>query len=178
MLVEPVVLADGTTAERSPGYRIGEPDGLRVLTAGGLDADADQRCQMARYPDARLDVVVLVRGGSCPVETVQRRVARALLDLVETDEFDVPLGADERAAFVGEYQMISSPVEVMPGEDAGLVLRWMGDETFELRYRGAATFDVPAEPGVSVRFAEFDGVRYDTVELQRDEQVSIARRVE
>lgn len=167
--VEPAELTDGSRAAHARGVSLTALDDLPRQNAGG--GMAGQRVHLAYYPTMDTTIAVLASGADAPVEALERSAARLLFDLELTTVEDLPLGAAERALYLGEYYAACTSfgiteagehlVLVMPSgerfallhqEDGGFVAR--EDEDLHLVFElddGRALALVLTRRGVSLR---------------------------
>jgi len=78
-MTTPATLNDGTRTTYGYGMVIGELDGHPMLSHGG--AINGFRSQLSFYPADDLIVAVLCNNGGAPIESIERQVSRALLEL-------------------------------------------------------------------------------------------------
>lgn len=106
---------------------------------------------MAYYPDADLSIAVLVNTNTPKAETVQDAVARGALGMDRVVPTDLPLTAEQRAQYVGTYDL--GPVEVRVFEDGErLILQPVGQAPARLLSQGEDVFLAEAGGGVRIEF--------------------------
>ena len=102
------VLNNGTPTGYGYGMTLGTYRGLRAVGHGG--ADAGYRAQVERYPERGIAVVVLCNASNAGPNVLLRRTADVLLGssapppVAAIDTVPRPVGAEERARWVGTYR--------------------------------------------------------------------------
>jgi D-alanyl-D-alanine carboxypeptidase len=115
-MTTPVRLADGREADYGYAMSLVRPDGVPRSGHGGYGAGF--AAQAAYYPEAELTVVVMANRFTL-AEKLERKLARRLLGLREPAVVELPLAAEQRARFVGEYDVgiHGMPVSVVERDD-------------------------------------------------------------
>jgi D-alanyl-D-alanine carboxypeptidase len=137
-MIAPARLANGSHADYGFGLslvrleaqpRVGHNGAMR-----GFSATA------AYYPDAEMTVVVLANRGDVRTESIERPIARRLLDLPEPVYREQPLSAEQRRRYIGSYDIGVFDVQVverdgrlwieMPRPGPTTALTYLGEEEF------------------------------------------------
>jgi len=131
--------------------------------------------QLARYPDDGLGVAVLVNTTSAEVGAAEEAVARAALGMPRPVKADQPLGAEERARYVGTYDLGRIRFRVFE-QDGHLMAEPTGQRVVRLVYQGGDAFrpDLPADILIEFRV---EGGRATSLTLHQGGQVVEAPRV-
>ena len=104
---------------------------------------------MAYYPEDGLSVAVLVNTNTPKAEVVQHAVARAALGMERLVPTNLPLTAEDRAQYVGTYDL--GPIQLRVFEDGErLLLQPSGQATVLLLFQGDGVF--LADVGRPARF--------------------------
>jgi D-alanyl-D-alanine carboxypeptidase len=112
----------------------------------------EHHTRIAYYPDEGLSVAVVVNTNTPKVEAVQQAVARAALGMERLVPTDLPLTSEERAQYVGIYDL--GPIQVRVFEDADrLILQPSGQTAARLLFQGEGIFlaDVGRETRIEFR---------------------------
>jgi hypothetical protein len=96
----PLVLVLLPAAVRTPARQAGELDSTAERAA---HAQAGQRVLLVHYPTMDASMVLLAQGPEAGLEALESTVARTLFGLAPPEALDLPLAAEERARFVGDY---------------------------------------------------------------------------
>lgn len=148
-MTTPTVIATGDTIPYGFGVDLETLEQHRVVAHGGSLAGFNSR--MAYYPDADLSIAVLVNTNTPKAETVQDAVARGALGMDRVVPTDLPLTAEQRAQYVGTYDL--GPVEVRVFEDGErLILQPVGQAPARLLSQGEDVFLAEAGGGVRIEF--------------------------
>ncbi len=149
-------LPDGSISHLGYGayaMKLGEFNGFAL---GGTMAGF--RAHVAYYPDFELGVVLLAEGENIPLRTIERSVARAILDLNEEVVRDLKLDPAEREPYLGTYFIGCTQVTIEEaGDGEHLTAHWAGDYSLRLLYQGRDVFVSAEDPDVSLAFELEDG---------------------
>lgn len=102
-MIAPARLASGFEADYGFGLSLVRPDGRRKVAHNG--AMRGFSATAAYYPDTALTVVVLANRGDVRTESVERAIARRLLDVPQPALQERPLSADARQRYAGTYDI-------------------------------------------------------------------------
>ena len=165
-------LEDGSATRHGYGFDLVRLEGFEALSCGG--GMAGGRVHLAYYPEPDLTIAVLANTPDAPLGVLERRVARAVLDLPEPGVLDEPLEADQRARYHGSYFVGCSEYRVLSlGER--LALAPPGGRAFALLYQGKELFVSELDPDVRVEFM-VDGERIEGFYLeQRGSRIAAKR---
>lgn len=152
--VEPALLADGSRAGSARGIGLTALDDLQRQNAGG--GMAGQRVHLAYYPTMDTTIAVLASGAEAPLEPLERSAARLLFDLRPALVHDLPLPAEARAVYLGEYYAGCTSYGITEA-GAHLVLVPPGGERQELLYQGEGRFVARDDPDLRLVFELDDG---------------------
>ena len=133
LMTTPTVLVTGDTVPHGFGADIETLENRAVIAHGGSLAGFNSR--MAYYPEERLAVAVLVNTNTTKAETIQNAVARAALGMDRLVPRDLPLSADQRAPYVGSYDLGPIAVRVFEAGER-LILQPSGQTAARLLYQG------------------------------------------
>lgn len=154
LMTTPTVLATGDTVPYGFGVDIETLEDYEVVAHGGAVAGFNSR--MAYYPDAGLSIAVLVNTNTPRTEAVQQAVARAALDLERLVPTDLPLTAEERAQYVGSYDL--GPIQIRVFEDGErLVVQPSGQTAARLLFQGDGVFRANVAGEVRFEFSVANG---------------------
>ena len=106
---------------------------------------------LAYYPELELTAVILADDEDTPVERIQRRVLRAILDQPEPGVHDWPLTPEELARYAGEY-LLGCTRLVVGIEGDRLTLDRTAHPVERLLYQGRNQFVVGIDPEVRLEF--------------------------
>lgn len=140
-MIEPTRLADGK--EQAYGYglstgKLGEEP--YVAHGGGINGFISQ---LAYYPEADVAIAVLSNSQNANSSAIEQQIARRVLGIPAPEVRNLPLDAEERARYVGKYEVDLGTVEIL--EDGGrLVMR--GPFESSLLYQGDHEFAPAANP--------------------------------
>ena len=119
------------------------------LAWGGVMAGSG--VQLAYYPELDMTIVVLADNAATHVQRIERRVARAVLDLPEPGVHDWPLTPRELGRYVGDYQIGCNRLELRcPGDH--LTLAWEDRPAYRLLHQGKHVFVAGADPEIRLTF--------------------------
>jgi hypothetical protein len=92
----PVVLDDGTSTGRGYALSITSLEGEKAFAYGGESSDCSM--QVAYYPSMDLTIALLASGANVSLEALERRIARLIFRIGESELQDLPLDAASKAA--------------------------------------------------------------------------------
>lgn len=134
----PTQLEDGSTADYGFGLALVPLDGRSKVAHGG--AMLGFSASAAYYPETGLTVVVLTNRGDVRTDSVERSIARRLLDLPAPDFRSHALDLQEMRRYVGTYDIGVFSVNVVerdghlwleaPPPGPKTSLRYLGNDTF------------------------------------------------
>jgi CubicO group peptidase (beta-lactamase class C family) len=142
-------LADGSRAAYARGISLTALEELPRQNAGG--GMAGQRVHLAHYPTMDTTIAVLASGPDAPLEALERSAARLVFDLQPAVVRDQPLGAAERALYVGEYYAGCTSYGITEA-NGRLVLVPPSGERRELLYQGDGRFLARDDTDLSLVF--------------------------
>jgi CubicO group peptidase (beta-lactamase class C family) len=130
---------------------------------------------LVSYPEVELRIAILGRGAEADLAGLGRYAARAVLDLPEPRAVDLPLTADRRWSFEGEYQ-VGCDILTIGAREQRLYLERATAST-PLAYRGGDVLSALEDPELRLEFRfGRDGRALEFV-LDDHGQVAIATRV-
>lgn len=138
------LLDSGKSTDYGYGLAVGDLEGHAKLAHGG--GIPGFSAYLAHYPADDMAVAVLVNAEGVDPGTVESAVARAALGLPQLMRTDLPLTAEKRARYPGNYEL--GPLQLRVFEEKGrLMAQATGQSAFPLLYQGEQTFllDVPQE---------------------------------
>ncbi len=174
-MTTPAPLAGGRTARYGLGVEIGTLEGRPYLAHGG--ATPGFLGETAYLPDSALSVTVLTNGvyaGSLVTQLVQA-VAREALGLPQPAVAHLPLGAEQRAALTGRFDLGPVQIEVYE-QGESLRAQPSGQVATRLLYQGDAVFVAEHDPALRFRFRMVDGRAEELVLEQGGRAMPPARR--
>ncbi len=115
------------------------------------------RVHVAYYPARNLTIAVLAAGERADVAKLERKIARLFFGLPEPEAHDLPLPAEERQKFVGEYYVGGNSYEIAETEERLLMRSPFGREHL-LAYEGGFVFVALDDPELRLTFELEDGV--------------------
>ena len=140
-------LADGTTPPYGFGLSLVPLDGRhRRVSHGGRMAGFTST--LAYYPDHDVTIVVLANLGGLWIESIEQAIARGVLGVPRPLVRDRPLGAADRRAYVGAYDVGVTGVRVRVVDRGGrLWLEWPSPgPTVRLLHQGGGAFVAAEQP--------------------------------
>jgi CubicO group peptidase (beta-lactamase class C family) len=175
MMVTRTVLSGGDTVGYGFGLGIGSLDNRDAVYHGGGIPGFNS--YLAYYPDDRLGVAVIANTTATPVGEVEEAVARAALGMPRLVEVEVTLTAEERARYIGTYDLGQIRFRVFE-QDGEVVAEPTGQRVVRLIYQGDDSFrpDIPGT-GIFIEFEVVDG-RASSMTLHQGGQVILAPRME
>jgi CubicO group peptidase (beta-lactamase class C family) len=151
----PAQLVGGGRSAHGRGISLTALEELPRESAGG--GQAGQRVLLVHYPTMDATVALLALGAETPLEALENTLARTLFELVPPEVLDLPLPAEERARFVGDYY-VGCTIYWIAEDGQHLVLVSPEGPRWRLRHQGGARFVAAEEPELSLDF-EFEGER-------------------
>ena len=103
-------------------------------------------------PDDDLTVTVLGNTGGSPSARIAGNIARLTLGMPLPVPKDLPLSAELRARYVGNYQLDLGPVKVTE-QNGGLEIQVLTQPPVKLLYQGNDSFVLASDPEMQVSFA-------------------------
>ena len=153
--------ADGRRVDYGLGLSLVTPDGTAKVSHNG--AMLGFSASAAYYPEHEATVVVLVNRGDVRTESIERALARRLLDLRAPDYDARDLTAAERSAYLGRYDIGPFALSVVDRNGQLWMEMPAPGPTVRLRYIGSGRFVGDADPDASqltfVRTEQGGGVR-------------------
>lgn len=173
-MTTPALLESGEPSPYGMGAFIEELEGAVSIVHSGSLAGFNGR--IAYYPEQEIAVAVLSNTGTPKTEAVRDAVARAALGLARVVPTDLPLAPQERARYIGSYDL--GPLQLRVLEQAGrLVLQPDGQAPARLLYQGEHTFLAEAGGGARIDFVVEDG-RATRLILYQGSQEMTAERIQ
>jgi CubicO group peptidase (beta-lactamase class C family) len=171
------------TPQRVTGHN-GAEHGFRVhrtaledlsgwLHGGGFD---EQHLSVVEYPEAELRIAILGQGYDPDLPALGRYAARAVLDWPEPEPIDLPLSAERRRAFLGDYQIGCNTLSIV-FRDGRLQLE-RSEDIVPLAYRGGDVLTDATDPDLRLEFEPGRDGRMLRFVLDDHGQVAIATRLE
>jgi D-alanyl-D-alanine carboxypeptidase len=143
-MVAPTRLADGRLVEYGFGLSLVTLDGRRKLAHNG--AMLGFSASAAYYPDSELTVVVLVNRGDVRVESIERGIARRLLDIPAPELRERALEPEARQRVVGRYDIGVFEVRIEERDGHLWLVMPRPGPTTRLRYLGRGEFVCESDP--------------------------------
>ncbi len=149
------ILEDGTPTGFGLGVNLTTLGDHAGLAVGG--SAEGMSLHMAYYPDPQVTVIVMAADEEAPVLTMERNLARLVLDMPLPGIQDLEIGADEARAFIGSYQLGCTTYNVK-WTDAGELTFSTGDfPAHVLRYQGQNRFVSSRDSDLRLEFIVEDG---------------------
>ena len=153
-MVTPEGLPESAPMEYGFGLVRGALEGIpKVEHGGGINGF---NSALAYYPDEDLTVIALVNLNGPTAGQVAESAARIALGIELDDAADVPLTADERAVYLGRYDIEVLPLSVFE-EEGVLMAQGEGQPAFRILYQGDHEFRAAIDPSIRVVFTVEDG---------------------
>ncbi|HEU0078522.1 MAG TPA: serine hydrolase domain-containing protein [Longimicrobiaceae bacterium] len=170
------VLGSGRPAGYGMGMQVMELDGRAVVGhGGGLPGFVTEATYV---PGDSLGVVVLTNGvyAGQLVRQLSEAIAREALGLPRAGVADLPIAREERARFVGTYDMGAAKVEVFEQGDR-LRAQPQGQIATRLLYQGDGTFRAEHDPSLHLHFRLDGGVAQELTIEHGGRKMPPAKRV-
>lgn len=171
------VLKSGRAAGYGMGMQVSELDGRALVGhGGGLPGFITEASYL---PADSLTVVVLTNGvyAGQIVRQLSEAVAREALGLPRAAVADLPIGAQERARFVGTYDLGPAKVEVFEHGDH-LRAQPTGQIATRLLHQGDGVFRAEHDPSLYLRFRSEGGVARELAIEHGGRSMPPAKRVQ
>ncbi|MGD2071652.1 MAG: serine hydrolase domain-containing protein, partial [Gemmatimonadota bacterium] len=150
-MVEPAVLPDGESTGYGFGLGVGDFHGHPFIAhGGGINGFVSY---LAYFPEEDAHIAVVVNTGGPGADRIYQALARELLGVEPPT--DVPLAAEDRARYVGTYDLGSLQVRIWD-EDGRMMAQATGQSSFRLLHQGDHTF-VNDGAGIRIVFEMEDG---------------------
>lgn len=168
-------LSDGSKSFSGCGsyvMQLGEFEGFAFGgTLAGFTA------HVAYYPDYELSIILLAEGDEAPLRSLERKMARAVLDIDPLEVRDLPLEPGEKERYLGAYFIGCTQILIQEAHDGThLEAAWPSDRNLELLYQGRHTFVSSDDSEVSLTF-EMDGDHAGAFVLQERGTETRAKRM-
>jgi len=169
-------LADGTRIPYGCGFSTTELERVPGVSCGG--AIEGYQVRVAFYPDAELAIALLACCEERGLGRLEQRLARLVLDIDEPGILDLPLSAEERAPYVGLYQIGCSHLRVVDANER-LAVQTTNRPEWTLLFQGEHRFVVDGDPDVRLTFeVEDEGNRARSFVLDERGVQSMAVRID
>ncbi len=143
-MIAPAHLADGRLVDYGLGLSLVSLDGRRKVAHNG--AMLGFSASAAYYPDSELTVVVLVNRGDVRTESLERRIARRLLDLPAPEVRARALQSEMKQLVVGRYDIGVFEVEIVERDGYLWLVMPQPGPTTRLQYLGNGEFVCESDP--------------------------------
>lgn len=156
MMTTPTRLADSTTNPYGYGLSRGRIGSVEAIQhSGGINGFS---AMLSHYPAHDLTIAVIANG---PTNTsqLQQRIARAVLGIPEPVVVDLPTTADERARYIGTYDLapaMQAQITVFE-QDGRLFAQVAPQAPLPLRKQAEHTFEGPPGTGIRLIFIMTEG---------------------
>lgn len=141
-MLAPAPLVDGSVFPYGFGLALGDLEGHAIVSHdGGINGFMSS---LAYYPADELAIAVVANTETSAASQAQTRIARAVLELGAVEVKDLPLTAEEAAAYLGTYTFAAAPglTFEVTYEDGKLVAR-AGGAAVSLLNQGDGVFLAP-----------------------------------
>jgi CubicO group peptidase (beta-lactamase class C family) len=176
-LSEPAHERAGPSARYAHGLTLAPQGVIDGYQFGG--AIGATRVSATLYPDPRVSIAIVLTGPGAddgdPIAEFERRLSRSVLGLEEPAFAEVALSAEERALYVGMYQIGCQAYRVEDREGA-LFFAPPSGNVVRLVHGGARSFTAANDREYRVTFAAETGRPADTVTIDDHGVRSTARR--
>jgi CubicO group peptidase (beta-lactamase class C family) len=165
-------LNDGSATRYGYGLGVGDLDGHHMIShSGGINGFITH---IGYFPDDDLTVTVLGNTGGAPSARIAGNIARLALGMPLPVPKDLPLSAELRARYVGNYQLDFGPVKVTEKNDR-LEIQVMTQPPVKLLYQGNDTFVLADDPEMQVSFAPA-GARSEEIRVRAGGTILTGKR--
>jgi len=153
-MTTPGTLTSGEAINYGYGLIVGALDGAtRFAHGGGINGFSTF---LAEFPEQGVSVAVLVNNTATNAGRLADNVSRAVLGLAVAPTLDRPMTAEDRARFVGTFDLGSLEIRVFEdGEE--LRAQGTGQMPIRLLWQGGAEFRAAFDPDVRIEFAVEEG---------------------
>ena len=169
-------LSDGTTSAYGYGLsraRLGDVPSIQH--SGGINGFG---AFLAHYPEQDITIAIVANG---PTNTgmLHQRIARIVLGIPETVIADRPTTPEQRARYIGNYDLAPAlPLQVRISEQGGrLFAQATGQGAFPLRFQGDHAFEGPDGSNIRIVFT-LAGDRVTGFTLHQGGNATSARRIQ
>lgn len=171
-MTTPTTPGDGKEVGYGYGLSMGDLAGEPyVAHGGGINGFISQ---LSYYPRADVAIAVLSNSGSAPSDQIERAIARKVFGIPAPVVRDLPLGAAERARYLGVYD--TGGLGELPVVEEGERLRIGAPLNVTLLHQGDHTFAARGNPEMRVVF-RLEGDRATSLTLTAGGSDIEARRV-
>jgi CubicO group peptidase (beta-lactamase class C family) len=153
LMTTPAELGSGDPMRYGYGLIMNELEGHPVVAHGG--GIPGYNTSLSYYPEEDLGIVVLVNTSPGHAGRVEQPIARAALGLPRIVIADLPLTSEERAPYLGTYQLPNLRVRVFE-RDGALMTQATGQSALRMMYQGDLTFLLDSPQEIKLIF-EMDG---------------------
>ncbi len=161
-MTTPGTLNNGSATSYAFGLQVGELQGHpRVSHGGGINGF---NTQLAHYPEADPDVVVLSNTPGSHVGRIAESIAKWALEIEVPEVLDEPISAEEIATYEGVYELRPGFEITVSSTGGQLFAQATGQGQFGLRSQGDHTFIASFDDDVRVVFV-VEGGRATTLVL-------------
>lgn len=144
-----------------------------VSFGGGM---AGSRIHVAWYPEHDVAIAVCAESERARVDRLERRIARAFLDIGEPEIVDLPLASEQRSIYTGTYMLGCTRIAVeVQGER--LTVAYPDRPAIALKFQGDHRFVTVDDPELRFQFVS-RGARAESFTIQDHGSQSEALRVE
>jgi CubicO group peptidase (beta-lactamase class C family) len=172
-MTTPAKLTSGEPMSYGYGLIVGSFERRAVISHGG--GIPGYNTHMSYYPAEAVSIVVLVNTSPGQPTRIEQPIARAALGLPRLVIADLPLTAEERARYVGTYDLGQLQVRVF--ESAGtLMAQATNQSALRMKYQGDQTFLLEAPQEIKLVFV-LEGNRAIRFTLHQNGAVVPAPRV-
>jgi CubicO group peptidase (beta-lactamase class C family) len=164
------------------GAGVGAGCGFNLMSVGPYEGvscgggQAGGRAHVAYYPGVDLCIAVLACSEDAPVAAIERRLARAVLDLPEPGVQDLELSAAQLAVYAGDYYIACDLNRILV-QDGHLVALPAVGSSYRLLAQGDHVFVAAKDAGIVYTF-EVVGERTTKFLLEQNGTQSVGVRMD